>query len=56
MGSPQQPSPEQYKQLQEAGQLQMIGSPHWMDVRGGAVDMETRLPRNSVLLVRVKWQ
>ena len=29
MGSPQQPSDEQYKELEQAGQLQLLGSPSW---------------------------
>jgi hypothetical protein len=30
MGSPQNPTPEQYAQLEAAGQLQLLGSPAWL--------------------------
>src|SRR5205085_1557595 len=30
LGAPPQPTPEQYKQLEQAGQLQMLGSPEWL--------------------------
>ena len=34
MGSPQQPTPEQYAQLERAGQLQTLESPRWIDAAG----------------------
>ncbi len=34
MGSPQQPTPAQYAQLEAAGQLQMLESPRWIDRAG----------------------
>ena len=34
MGSPQQPSPEQYAQLERAGQLQSLESPRWVESAG----------------------
>src|SRR5207244_1994 len=39
MGSPQQPTPEQYIALESAGQLQTIGSPSWMDTKAGKLDL-----------------
>src|SRR3954468_10786577 len=30
MGSPQAPAPDQYKQLEDAGQLQLLASPQWI--------------------------
>lgn len=55
MGSPQTPTPEQYKQLEAAGQLQMLGSPAWVAVKGGAVELAFPLPRQAVSLVQVGW-
>ena len=54
MGSPQQPTPEQYVQLQAAGQLQEAVSPRWMNVRQGALRLTLRLQRQGVCLVRVE--
>jgi xylan 1,4-beta-xylosidase len=53
MGSPAQPSAEQYAELESAGQLQMLDSPHWVDTRDGRVEVEFPLPRHGVSLVRV---
>ncbi|MBI2685622.1 MAG: beta-xylosidase [Acidobacteria bacterium] len=55
MGSPQQPAAEQYRKLEQAGQLQTLGSPEWVAVKGGAVDLAFPLPRQAVSLVQVSW-
>jgi xylan 1,4-beta-xylosidase len=55
MGSPQAPSPEQYAQLKAAGQLELMSSPEWLDVRDGKVTIETSLPRQATSLMRLKW-
>jgi xylan 1,4-beta-xylosidase len=55
MGSPQQPTAEQYGRLQMAGQLESFESPRWVDVRDGVVQLDASLPRNSVSLFRVSW-
>jgi xylan 1,4-beta-xylosidase len=56
MGSPQPPDADQIAKLQRAGQLQLLTSPEWVGVLGGAVVMPTSLPRESVELVRVEWE
>jgi xylan 1,4-beta-xylosidase len=55
MGSPQKPTAEQYVALEAAGQLQLLESPRWVDVRGGAVKLEFGLPRQGVSLVQLGW-
>lgn len=55
MGSPQSPTPEQYTQLKQAGQLELLTSPQWLDVSGGAVTIETELPRQATSLMRLQW-
>ncbi len=55
MGSPQQPSPEQYKELEQAGQLQLLGSPSWVRIGNGALNMKVALPRQALSLIRVSW-
>lgn len=55
MGSPQLPSDEQYKELEQAGQLQLLGSPSWMSVRDGALNLKIALPRPALSLIRVTW-
>ncbi|HTS28760.1 MAG TPA: hypothetical protein VMH81_22975 [Bryobacteraceae bacterium] len=56
MGSPAQPSPEQYARLEAAGQLQLLGSPEWRSPKDGKLDWSFQLPRHAVSLVRVTWQ
>jgi xylan 1,4-beta-xylosidase len=55
MGSPQDPTPEQYAQLKSAGQLQLLTSPEWLDVTAGAVTIPTDLPRQATSFLHLKW-
>jgi xylan 1,4-beta-xylosidase len=55
MGEPQEPTPEQYARLKEAGQLELIGSPAWLEVRDGAVTIASKLPRQAISLLRLEW-
>jgi xylan 1,4-beta-xylosidase len=55
MGSPQQPTPEQYAQLEAAGQLQLLTSPAYVNAKNGAVELRFNLPRLAVSLVQVSW-
>ena len=55
MGSPQTPSPAQYKQLQDAGQLQLLNSPAWISLDHGAAHLQFALPRQGVSLIRIAW-
>ena len=55
MGSPQQPTPEQYARLEAAGQLQLVGSPTYAAVEKGGVRLPFSLPRQGVSLVQLSW-
>ena len=55
MGSPQQPTPAQYAQLEAAGQLQLLGSPAWCTPAQGALNLDFALPRQGVSLVEISW-
>jgi len=55
MGSPQQPTPEQYATLRSAGQLQTLTSPAWLDVKDGSVQLSTNLPRQAISLLQLSW-
>lgn len=55
MGSPQSPSPEQYKQLEPAGQLQLLESPRPISTRHREFHLQFALPRQGLSLVRVSW-
>lgn len=55
MASPQSPTAEQYARLKEAGQLELLSSPVWLDVSGGKVTIATELPRQATSLMRLTW-
>jgi xylan 1,4-beta-xylosidase len=55
MGSPQQPTPEQYAQLESAGQLHLLESPRWVSAQDGRVQLSFPLPRHGVSLVQLTW-
>jgi xylan 1,4-beta-xylosidase len=55
MGSPQNPILEQYSQLKAAGQLQLLESPRWLDVKDGKVNISTDLPRQATSLLQLQW-
>lgn len=56
MGSPQNPSGEQYRELERAGQLQLLGSPEWRTAERGDVRLRFALPRQGVSLVALAWE
>jgi xylan 1,4-beta-xylosidase len=55
MGSPQSPTPEQYRELESAGQLQLLSSPQWIRIQGGAARMNFELPRQGLSLIKIEW-
>ena len=56
MGSPQTPSPEQYKELEAAGQLQLLTSPAWIPIAKGSAHLSFTLPRQAVSLIQIRWE
>jgi xylan 1,4-beta-xylosidase len=55
MGSPQEPSAEQFAKLKAAGQLEPVGSPRWIVAEDGQFTMDVELPVESVDLLRMSW-
>jgi xylan 1,4-beta-xylosidase len=55
LGSPQNPTSQQYADLQAAGQLQLLTSPVWLEVHNGEAKITTQLPRQGISLLRLKW-
>jgi xylan 1,4-beta-xylosidase len=55
MGSPQAPTGEQYRQLERAGQLQLMEAPQWIRVGNGPLELRFQLPRQGVSLLRLSW-
>jgi xylan 1,4-beta-xylosidase len=55
MGSPQQPTDVQIAQLKEAGQLQLLDSPQWIEVNAGHIDVDVSLPGHGLSLLHLNW-
>ena len=55
MGSPQNPTTEQYAKLQSAGQLELLDSPRWITPTNGEIQLNLQLPRQALSLLRVTW-
>jgi xylan 1,4-beta-xylosidase len=55
LGSPQNPTQEQYAMLQAAGQLQLLDSPMWITPENGEIKLDVQLPRMGLSLLRVTW-
>jgi xylan 1,4-beta-xylosidase len=55
LGSPQAPTPDQYAQLEAAGQLQAIEPSKGLITRSGRATLTFSLPRQAVSLVTLTW-
>jgi xylan 1,4-beta-xylosidase len=55
MGSPQHPTPGQYAQLVETGQLHLLESPSWDSTQDGRISLAFSLPVHGVSLIRLTW-
>ncbi|HEX3800360.1 MAG TPA: beta-xylosidase [Verrucomicrobiae bacterium] len=55
LGSPQEPTPEQYAQLEKAGKLTAIGAPEKITTQDGRATIQLKLPRQAVALLVLKW-
>jgi xylan 1,4-beta-xylosidase len=54
-GSPQDPTPQDYKVLEEAGQLHLLNSPRWVDVENGSPTLSFTLPPEAISLFELEW-
>lgn len=54
LGSPQQPSPQQYATLEAAGKLARLGEPATLDIENGTATIRFPLPRQAVSLLVVE--
>jgi xylan 1,4-beta-xylosidase len=55
LGSPHSPTAKQYKQMESAGQLQLLDSPEWISIERGTVHLKFALPRQGLSLLRMGW-
>ncbi len=55
MGSPEQPTKEQFLALQKAGKLEAVGPAASLETKGGVAKVDMKLERQGVTLVRLSW-
>ena len=55
MGSPQNPTSEQYSELVKAGQLHLFTSPEWITPEDGIILLKFNLPRQGVSLLKLTY-
>jgi xylan 1,4-beta-xylosidase len=55
MGSPQQPTTEQFLDLQRAGKLETVGPATTLATKNGRAEVDLTLERQAVMLVRLSW-
>jgi xylan 1,4-beta-xylosidase len=55
MGSPQNPTAEQYGHLEKAGQLAELGGPEKISINDGNSVVKLTLPRQGVSLLQLSW-
>ncbi len=55
LGSPQNPNLSQYAQISAAGELQLMDSPRWVDVRQSTLEISVDLPRQAISLFQLTW-
>jgi xylan 1,4-beta-xylosidase len=56
MGSPSNPTPEQYERLEKAGQLAKLRPPQKVRVTDGEAKLQIELPRQAVSLLEFDWR
>jgi xylan 1,4-beta-xylosidase len=56
LGSPQNPTPDQVAELEKAGQLQLLTSPEWVNIKQGEGVIKITLPRQGVSLLQLSWE
>jgi xylan 1,4-beta-xylosidase len=56
MGSPAQPTTNQYDQLENAGRLAQVGSAEVVSVNDGAARLNVILARQAVVLLVLSWE
>ncbi len=55
LASPQNPSPDQYSELEIAGQLELFTSPRWLSVLNGTAAVKFSLPLQALSLIELTW-
>ena len=55
LGAPQNPTEEEYQNVEEAGHLKLLTSPKWINIENNAAKIEFSLPRQGVSFIKLEW-
>lgn len=55
MGKPQNVTEKEYMTLEKAGQLQLLTSPYWQEVRDGKAQFSLQMPLRGVSFIHLSW-
>ena len=56
MGSPQNPTSEQVKELEKSGQLEMLNKPSDLKIENNQFSINMQLPRQAVALIKLVFE
>lgn len=55
MGSPEYPTARQFTELEQSGNLELLGAPEWITSQDNTAKISFSLPRQGVSLLRLSW-
>jgi xylan 1,4-beta-xylosidase len=55
LGTPQNPTADEYRKVEEAGQLKLFTSPKWITANNGNTTIKFPLPRQGVSFIKLEW-
>ncbi|MFT3753789.1 MAG: beta-xylosidase [Paludibacter sp.] len=56
MGSPQQPTENEYKILEKSGQLQLLSKPQKLNIKNSELSVNFQLPRQAVSFLKIEYK
>jgi xylan 1,4-beta-xylosidase len=55
IGCPQNVTQEQFKELEKSGQLALLSSPEWKNIKNNTTNINFELPQQGVSLIQLTW-
>jgi xylan 1,4-beta-xylosidase len=55
LGAPQEPTEDEYRQIEKAGHLKLLTSPKWITSGKNGTRIQFLLPRQGVSLIKLEW-
>jgi xylan 1,4-beta-xylosidase len=55
LGSPMEPTEEEYRRVEQAGHLKLLTSPQWISANKNGTYIQFSLPRQGVSLIKLEW-